>query len=85
MAAGTDHERGRDGIVYDPTAVDLLHRLQRFSKSNPRAGALQQIVIEFAAADAIANRFVVARFDFRAVRLREIDPIVDPWAAGFTD
>src|SRR5690606_17841991 len=53
MPAGADDERRDDAFVYDPAPTVAAHGLQRFSEREPRAAALEQVVIELATSYAV--------------------------------
>src|SRR6185369_14083228 len=59
VTASADHERCADLAVDEPTAVDLLHRLPRLAEPQSRARSLQQVVVELATADAVADDLLI--------------------------
>src|SRR6185295_4708296 len=60
------HEHGSTYLsINNPFTVATLHGREWCSQPETSAGAFKQVMIEFAAADPVANRFVVVRFDRR--------------------
>ena len=59
MPAGTDEQRGAEGVIDDPAAVPAHDGLDRLVQAQAGAGAAQQVIIEFAPADAEAHLFAI--------------------------
>ena len=60
MSASADDQRGRDGVIDDPLPAVPLQGFQRLAETQTRTRALQQIVVELAAAYAVADRGRIA-------------------------
>jgi len=58
---GAHHEGGLDLAVHHPAAAPALQAPERGLEPEAGAGALQQVVVELAAADAVAHRLAEAR------------------------
>src|SRR5262245_48975846 len=56
VAAGADQQRRLEGAVYAPEPVPALERAQTCSRAQRRLGACEQVVVELAAPDPVADR-----------------------------
>src|SRR5260370_54575 len=63
MDSHTDDDRREDFFVDDPFVLFAAKILQRFSQAQPRSRSLQQVMVEFAAADAVTYRAIIFRRD----------------------
>ena len=63
MSARTDHEPRRDSIVRDPPTIGPLEAHQTLAEKHPCPGSSKQIVVELAAANAVAYDLAITCFD----------------------
>ena len=66
MSAGAHDQRRADLVIDDPLILLATQGLERLSQLQPGARALQQVMIELAAPDAVAHDMAVPRRDLRA-------------------
>ena len=60
VPAGPNHQRRLNGVIHHPSPVAAAQRLESFAQALPRAAAHQQVMIELAAANTIADRVGIA-------------------------
>jgi hypothetical protein len=63
MAAGADHDRRRYFLVDDPCAAFAAQRLDSRGFEHARAGTAQQVIVELAPPNRVADHAPVPRFD----------------------